>query len=99
MFDAAEIEIIKQADEIVSEAGAAAPVDTGVLAGKIKRRKVRRSKSKISCTVTSNAKYSAFEEYGTKKQDKQPYMHPAADPAWRTAQIKDAVQRFLDNEL
>lgn len=52
-----------------------APVRTGHL---VRNIKTRFNKGGLVGVVTSNAEYSIYVEYGTRKMAAQPYMTPAA---------------------
>lgn len=62
--------------EMEAKAKMLAPVDTGNMRRNI-NTSVQESSDSISAEVSSNAEYSIYVEYGTSKQQAQPFMHPA----------------------
>lgn len=65
-------EVRDTALKIEKDAKRRAPVDTGNL-----RRQIRSDIDGYNATISSNADYSAYIEYGTYKMSAQPYMTPA----------------------
>lgn len=63
---------------IESDARGAAPRDTGELAGSIESEV-----SETSGTVRTESRHAGFMEFGTFKDEAQPFMHPAAEKARR----------------
>ena len=81
------------ADLIVSNAQANAPVDTGFLQDNIQIT----SESDTSITVTSEAGYSGFVEYGTSRMSAQPFFEPAIEEARSEIEqiFRDAISGSL----
>jgi len=64
----------KNADAIVRDAKALAPVDTGALRSSIQAVSIEAGKE---ADVEVNVSYAAYVEYGTYKMAAQPYLSPA----------------------
>lgn len=63
------------ADVFMDNAQSNAPVDTGFMRDHI----LLTEQSDTSITITSEAGYSGFVEYGTRKMDSQPFFEPAVE--------------------
>lgn len=76
--------------ELDSKAKKRAPVDTGNL-----RREIRTKLEDdgLTSTTTSNADYSVYVEYGTRKQTAQPFMRPSFE------EQKDQFVKDIKNVL
>ena len=77
------------ADIFIENAQTNAPVDTGFMRDNI----TVIDSSDTSITITSEAGYSGFVEYGTRKMDSQPFFEPAIDQSVPEIQqvIVDAI--------
>jgi HK97 gp10 family phage protein len=93
VFDEAEKAITEHSESIRSEASANAPQGVGELSKKIKKRKTKKAKTKVTGSVYSNAPHSIHLEYGTAHQPPQPYLRPAAR---KTGRLADIVKRIRD---
>ena len=70
---------IRMVDVVAKVGGTAkrrAPVDTGFLKANIKGS-IRRQRSNIIGVVTSHARYSIYQEFGSVRNAPHPYMIPA----------------------
>jgi HK97 gp10 family phage protein len=92
VFDEAEKAITEHTKDIAEEAVQLAPEDGGELGRKIKAKKTRRTKTKVTGTVGSNANHSMAVEYGTANQEAQPFLRPAARKGDRLEDLKRRVQ-------
>lgn len=61
---------------VASSGGDAPNTDTGALVASISAEMDRR---KPQATVGSGIKYASFLEFGTKKMEERPFLHPALD--------------------
>jgi HK97 gp10 family phage protein len=77
------------ADIFIQNAQGNAPVDTGFLRDNI----FVSDSSDTSITITSEAGYSGFVEYGTRKMDSQPFFEPAIEQSMSEIEqlITDAI--------
>jgi HK97 gp10 family phage protein len=77
------------ANIFVQNAQANAPVDTGFMRDNI----TITESSDTSITITSEAGYSGFVEYGTRKMDSQPFFEPAIEQSISEIEqlISDAI--------
>ena len=62
---------------VESQAKSLAPVDTGALRRSI-NTKPATGTTKATASVGTNVEYAIHQEFGTRKQPAQPFMHPAA---------------------
>lgn len=80
----ARVAVKKTADEIVRDAKARAPVRTGYLRSSIHADSVTAGKE---ATVSADAPYAAFVEYGTRHMSAQPFLGPAV-----TAHVDEFIE-------
>lgn len=59
-----------------------APVRTGFLKSNIDVEPVEKKTDQVIGTVTSDADYSSYVEFGTFKMSAQPFMRPAVKYGW-----------------
>lgn len=76
LHEAAAEGVREEVDAIKSDAQSRAPVDTGELRGSIEPES-----EGLTGTVTTTSRHAGFMEFGTSKDEAQPFMKPAAEKA------------------
>ncbi|MFD1430427.1 HK97-gp10 family putative phage morphogenesis protein [Lacticaseibacillus mingshuiensis] len=56
-----------------------APKRTGVMAGNINVKPVKKTSTSVTGTIEAEKEYSSFVEFGTYKMSAEPFMRPAVD--------------------
>ena len=84
----------KAAKTAVNNAKRNAPVDTGKLRDNI-GYEMKLEKKRVD--VFSNAEYSGYVEFGTSKQEQQPYFRPAVRLAIRN--LKKDLERLISKAI
>lgn len=95
--DSVKQAVKQNALEMETKAKMLAPVDTGNLRRNI-NTSVKESSDSISAEVASNAEYSIYVEYGTSKQQAQPFMNPAfvAQQTQFETDMRQALKKGVD---
>ena len=83
----------KHLDNIVRTAKDLAPVDTGFMRENIKKVGTIIAEDIVRGEILSAAHYSSYVEYGTEKQNPQPFLNPATEVEIASL-IEDLVLAF-----
>lgn len=93
--------ILRTVEPFRVQAGAEAPVDTGLLSRSIVAQEDKKSSSLNSVTVVVGASgkafYGFFQEYGTAHHLPQPFFEPALDDT--IGEIQDNIVDFIQEEI
>lgn len=86
--------VVEQARIVRDVAAQEAPVRTGELKGGIRVKRSKRRKG-IAATVVSTAPHSPFVEFGTSRQEAEPFLIPAIEKQRGSAEaaLDQAVER------
>ena len=65
--------------QVQAKAKQIAPKRTGVMAGNINVKPVKKTSTSVTGTIEAEKDYSSFVEFGTYKMHAEPFMRPAVD--------------------
>lgn len=86
---AVEKAIREVGDQVLAEAQALVPVDTGALKASLRVTNVPEGEDAYGVALTTDSEYWMHVEYGTRNMPAQPYIRPAVE--WGEALLEDGV--------
>ena len=78
-IDAAAAAMKTTTGQVQAKAKQIAPKRTGVMAGNINVKPVKKTSTSVTGTIEAEKEYSSFVEFGTYKMHAEPFMRPAVD--------------------
>lgn len=78
-IDAAASAMKTTTGQVQAKAKQIAPKRTGVMAGNINVKPVKKTSTSVTGTIEAEKDYSSFVEFGTYKMHAEPFMRPAVD--------------------
>ncbi|WP_204122732.1 HK97-gp10 family putative phage morphogenesis protein [Lacticaseibacillus mingshuiensis] len=78
-IDAAASAMKTTTGQVQAKAKQIAPKRTGVMAGNINVKPVKKTSTSVTGTIEAEKEYSSFVEFGTYKMSAEPFMRPAVD--------------------